>query len=157
MENNKMAHYKILAARCGKSEQSMGCDLKMTAAVAEVRLLDEHGKDFYVSTAFLADIPDFYKTDVTTYELQTKTDPSEAEQAMLGNLLQDGYIDFGEFSDIFERKDPEWYNVQRYLIYLIDVYDEPAKAAHYIKATVGQYIDEIYIPVSSVEEDYSEG
>lgn len=151
-----MARYKIITARCGETEEGFGCEMDMHAAIAEVHLRDDQGKDFYMSAAYLADIPDFYKTDVTTYELQIKADATEAERAMLGNLLQDGYMDFGEFADIYEQKDPEWYDVQRYLIYLIEVCDEPFEVKRFIKATVGKYMDEIDIPVSSFEEDYSE-
>lgn len=151
-----MARYKIVAARCGETEEGFGCEMDMSAVVAEVRLQDEQGEDFYISASFLADVPDFYRTDVSTYEFQTKGNPTKAEAALFGKLLEDGHMGFGEFDEIFEKKDPEWFAVQRYLLYLFDISDDEEEAEEFIEDTIGEYIDEIEIPASSYEEDYTE-
>lgn len=153
-----MASYMIMAARCEEAQYGVGCGPQMSPVVTEVRLQDEQGKEFYMSASFLADAPAFFRTDVSTFDLQIRGDLSEAEMAMLKNLLDDGYMEFGEYDDIFETKDPEWYDVQRYLIYLIQLvnYEQIDEANAFIHKTVGKYMDAIDIPMSYAEENYIE-
>lgn len=153
-----MARYMIMAARCEEAQYGVGCGPQMSPVVTEVKLQDEQGKEFYMSASFLADAPAFFRTDVSTFDLQIRGDLSEAEMAMLKNLLDDGYMEFGEYDDIFETKNPEWYDVQRYLIYLIQLvnYEQIDEVNAFIHKTVGMYMNAIDIPMSYAEENYIE-
>lgn len=153
-----MARYMIIAARCEEADFGVGCGPQMSPIVAEVELKDAQGKNFYMSASFLADAPEFYKTDVSTFDMQVRGDLSEDETAALESLLNAGFMDFGEYDDIFEAKDPEWYDIQRYLIYLIQMvnYEQSDELDKFIGKTSGKYTDAIDIPMSYAEESYVE-
>ena len=65
--------------------------------------------------------------------------------------LNDCYVDTGEYEEILTDPDPKWYDVYRYLIYLVRC-DAGAERS-FIDATKGCWTDEIRIPISDIEEE----
>ena len=59
-----------------------------------------------------------------------------------------------EYVDVFDDPEAELFQAYRYLIYLVRC--ERDQEEPFIQATVGKYLDEMEIPMSDEEEEYSE-
>lgn len=89
----------------------------------------------------------FFKTDESTYQLQTSAfDEGDAE------YLSAHEIHLGEYGDIFSEPDNELYNLARYLIYLVRC--ELDEEQPFIDKTKSHWTDEIDIPMSDQEEEW---
>ena len=145
-----MARYRVLEAKCGVGAGGMACGPVSGPVVGEIKLADESGKEFYLCLAEVDGIPNWFKTDRSTIDEQL----SDNEGPDLYNYLGDNYVDFGEYEDVFEDTEAEFYQACRYLIYLVRC--ERDQEEPFIRATVGKYLDEMEIPMSDAEEEYRE-
>ena len=150
MEDKIMARYRVLEAKCGVGAGGMACGPVSGPIVGEIKLADESGKEFYLCLAEVDGIPNWFKTDRSTIDEQL----SDNGGPDLYNYLGDNYVDFGEYEDVFEDTEAEFYQACRYLIYLVRC--ERDQEEPFIRATAGKYLDEMEIPMSDLEEEYFE-
>lgn len=143
-----MRRYFIMNAKAGTGDYGMACGPVPGPVVAEVMLKNEGGEEFYMSLAEVDGIPNVFKTDKSTYNEQLKFDMTDEYV----EWLNDCFVDTGEYEDIFTEKDEDWFDVYRYLIWLVRC--APEEEDPFIEGTKGCWTDEITIPVSDVEEEY---
>ena len=143
-----MARYFIESVQYGEDAGGIACGPVSGALIAEAKILSDTGEVFFMSLADVMGIPNFIKSPVSTFDLQIRCEPNdeEIEQLLSWN------VDTGEYYEIFENRDPEWFQLYRYLIYIISAGEDSRKT--FMSETSGRYLDEIDIPVSSIEEDY---
>ena len=149
MEDMKMARYRVLDAKCGVGAGGMACGPVGGPVIGEVKLADESGEEFYLCLAEVDGIPNWFKTDRSTIDEQIEETSEE-----IFEYLNDHYIDIGEYVDVFDDPEAELFQAYRYLIYLVRC--ERDQEEPFIQATVGKYLDEMEIPMSDEEEEYSE-
>ena len=134
----------------------MACGPVPGAVFAEAGFRTPEGEEFFISCAEVMGIPNFYKTErsVLDEEVEMENSGDEFDEEFQDYLMSCFIDDIGDYYEIFENKDPEWFTILRYLIYIVgeDFSDSDA----FIKETVGKYLDEIEIPVSSTEELYTD-
>ena len=138
------ANYKVLKEK--RSSASFP-----GAVYAEAGFQKPDGETFYICCRELTCIPTFYKTDHSILEelVRAESNILEADPAFLDYLDQCCMREFGKYSVIYAQKDPEWYDLLRYVIYIID--SDYQESDEFIGATVGNYLDEIDTPASEVE------
>lgn len=149
MEDKKMARYRVLEAKCGVSTGGMACGPVGGPVVGEIKLADESGKEFYLCLAEVDGIPNWFKTDRSTIDEQIEDTSEEVFE-----YLNDHYIDIGEYVDVFDDPEAEFYQACRYLTYLVRCERDQEKP--FIQSTVGKYLDKMEIPMSDLEEEYRE-
>ncbi len=142
-----MAKYFIMDAKAGIGEGGIACGPVSGPVVAEVQVRDEAGQECFISLAEVDGIPNVFRTDRSTFREQLTFDMDDA----MIEWLNDCYVDTGEYEEILTDPDPKWYDVYRYLIYLVRC-DAGAERS-FIDATKGCWTDEIRIPVSDIEEE----
>ncbi len=144
----------IVSARCGVGDDGIACGPVSGPIVAEVKVREEGGGEFFMSLAEVEGIPNFVKTPVSTFDFQKNMN---MDPEML-QLIRDNNIQFDDsvYSAVFEHPEYAYYDLYRYLIFLVraglDEVDEFLP-----KEEVNRYLDEIEIPKSDVEEEYEEG
>lgn len=143
-----MSRYYIEAIKYGEADGGFACGLVGGAIVAEAKVRNDAGESFYLSLADVCGLPNFYKTSESTFEKQLQMDEDLIE------VLENTFIETGDYEEIFEKKDSEWFELYRYLIFFVSESEEACKELE--KLTVGKYIDEIEVPMSDVEMDYKE-
>ena len=149
-------HLLITSARYEVTNGGMACGPVDGSVIAEVGFKAPDGEAFFISCAEVMGIPNFYKTDrsVIDEEVEMENSGDEFDQEFQDYLMSCFIDGLGEYDEIFEEKDPEWFTILRYLIYIVgNDYDETDA---FIAETAGKYLDEIEIPVSSIEEAYAE-
>ena len=148
-------HLLITFAKYEVTNGGMSCGPVPGSMIAEAGFKKPDGEEFFVSCAEVMGIPNFYKTEKSVIDDEVAMENSGEFDTEFQDYLMDHFIDgIGEYDEIFENKDPEWFTILRYLIYIVgNDYDDTDA---FILATVGKYLDEIEIPVSSIEENYIE-
>ena len=116
--------------------------------IAEARLRDHRDDIVYMSLSEIDGEPDFYLTDESTFEIQTE---GTGDDDFWDHMDDDCCMNAGSYEEIFEEQDPDWYDLYRYLIYIVRA--ERAEAERYIEQTRGQQLSKIFIPAADVEED----
>lgn len=143
-----MKRYYIESVKSGIGEGGMACGPVSGPVVAEAKIKTDLGEVFYLSLAEVMGIPNFYKTEKSIYDILVNEDDDAIE------AIQEKFVDTGDYNDIFKKQDEEWYQLYRFLIFIVRVdWEEFEK---YNDAKVDKYIDEMYIPASDVEEEYLE-
>ena len=157
MKENKMEkHLLITSARYEVTDGGMACGPVSGSVIAEVGFRTPDGEEFFISCAEVMGIPNFYKTERSVIDEEVKVENSGGEfDEEFKDYLMNCFIDgIGEYDEIFENRDPEWFTILRYLIYIVG--NDCDETDAFIKDTVGKYLDEIDIPVSSIEKAYAE-
>lgn len=106
-----MARYFIETAKYGIGEGGMACG----PVVAEVNVKVDNGERFYMPLAEVMGIPNFYKTEESTYALHMNMDAPEEEFEKINEF----FLETGEYDEIFGNRDDEYFSLYRYLIYLV--------------------------------------
>lgn len=140
-----MARFFIIDASAGIGESGIEVPI-----VAEVHLRDENGEEEYLALDEFTGIPNFFKTEKSTFEILMAARPNEDEVEYLNNHD----VPIEDFVDVFNNPEDEYYDVLRYLIYLVRC--ELDDMQPYIDKTVGHWTDEIDIPMSDIEEEWRE-
>ncbi len=144
----------IESVRCGIDEGGMACGPVSGAVVGEVEIRTEDDETFFMLLADVEGIPHFYKTPHSTFEMHTNL----MEYLDYTEELKRYFIRFDEepfgYSDIFDHPDYAYYQIYRFLIYLVGSSWEETDAFEH--EVVGKYLDEIEIPMSEDEEEYLE-
>ena len=149
-----MEHLKILSARYKVAGGGLACGPVSGSVIAETQFEKPDGQIFYLTGVETMGIPTFVITENSVFDRIVSAEEGEAEDDDLSDVLDDHTLDVGEYPDIFEDRDPEYFDMLRYIIYIIgNDYDDTDE---FIKKTSGKYLDEIEIPVSSIEESYME-
>lgn len=143
-----MSRYLIEDIKYGECEGGFACGPVDGPIVAEAKIRTDAGEEFYLSLADVVGLPNFYKTPVTTFEQQLNMD-----EAII-DIMDAGFIETGDYDEIFEKRDPEWFQLYRYLIFFVS--ESEYECDKFAKLTVGKYIDEIEIPASEYELGYYE-
>ena len=149
-------HLLITSARYEVTDGGMACGPVGGSVIVEAGFRKPDGEEFYVSGSDTMGIPDFYMTERSTIDEQvaTENDIENSDPAFRDYLLSCFIDGIGDYYDIFSEKDPEWFLILRYLICIIGGdYDETEA---FIAETVGKYLDEIEIPVSSIEKAHTQ-
>ena len=149
-------HLLITSAKYEVTDGGIACGSVPGSVIAEAGFRKPDGEEFFMVCAEVMGIPNFYKSDCSTFDEHVAMgNAGEEFDKEVQDYLMSCYIDeIGEYDEIFENKDPEWFTILRYLIYIVgNDYDETDT---FIAETVGKYLDEIDIPVSSIEENYME-
>lgn len=141
-----MTRYLINSVRTGESDGGMACGPVSGSISVEARITTDKGEEFYMVLSETEGIPDIFKSPISLLDriMDDEYDESWAEY----------HMDVGEYDEIFEAKDPEWFDLFRYLIYIVSADEEDGE--RFIKKTTGKYLDEITIPKSVVEEELEE-
>lgn len=139
--------YYIESAEYGQAEGGIGCGPIDGPLVAEAAVTDENGNHFYLSLAEAWGAPNFYKSDDSLFSIHMSSD---AESETL-EKLNSAYIELGDYETIFTERDCEYFDLIRYLVYLVRSTDPGLD--EYVKDTEGHYLDEIFIPESDIEEE----
>ena len=71
-----MARYRVLEAKYGVARGGMACGPVAGPVMAEIKLADENGDEFYLNLTEVDGIPNWFKTDRSTIEEQIE-DKSE--------------------------------------------------------------------------------
>jgi len=108
-------------------------------------------ESFYLLLADVDGIPNFYKTPESCLD---KAMAEEEDSEFWDRMNSDWFIETGDYDKIFATKDPEFFELYRYLIYLVREF--PTVAAKFIEETEGKLLSEITIPKSDVEEEAEE-
>ena len=124
----------------------------LSLVAGEICLRQPDGRNCYVTLEEFDGHPTFFCTEQSILQPLQKAEDEEDEDLM--EALHDGkyIIADGEYADIFAQPDRQWYQVFRYLIYLVRCENEEVQP--FLDATVGRSFDEIDIPISDVEEDF---
>lgn len=130
----------IEAVRCDMEDDTM-----QMPAMAEAKVRMDSGEIFYMMLTELEGIPNFFRSPESIYDLYR--DPDVDEEVLEG--LMKYFVDTGDYDEIFEVRDPEWLLLYRYLIYIIRT--EKHIHEHFMHLTCGQWLDEIGVPVSDIE------
>lgn len=142
-----MANYFIEEVFYGEGEGGLACGPVCGPSVSEVKVKTDAGESFYLSLADIEGIFQFFKTDVSTFEMQL---------TMSDEFLKytDCCADGGDHMEFFEEKkeDLDWFKLCRYLIYLVR--ENSRTADQYVKETKGKWLDEIDVPMSDIEEEF---
>lgn len=117
-----MARYFIMNVKAGAGEGGVACGPVSGSIVVEVQLKDEAGQECYVSLADVEGIANFFKTDMSTYKDQLDFDMDDE----MIEMLDEHCLVATEYKNIFQKPDPEWIDVYRYLIYLAHCYEDEA-------------------------------
>lgn len=95
-------------------------------------------------------ILNFYKTEESTYVLHRDMVAPEEELERINKF----FLETGEYAEIFDNRDEEYYPLYRYLIYLVrsdwDDYEQ------FQKESVSKWLDEVDVPASDLEENIRE-
>ena len=144
-----MTRYFIESAKYGVGEGGFACGPVEGPVVAEVKVKTEN-EEFYMTLAEIYGIPNFYKSNESVYDFLV--DPDIDEEKI--EVVNKNFIETGDYDEIFEKRDDEWFELYRYLIYVVRAdYEE---CDEFIKVTTGKYIDEMDIPNSDVEFEWNE-
>ena len=152
-----MKKFLIEDVKVGVSNGGIACGPVPGNVVAEVCVRDvEDGTLKYYSMVEVEGIPNFFETDVSTYERQIKNDPNDDE--FWDMLSEHSSGDFGDYYDFFdsleetEPHDEAKAMIQRYLVYLVRAdWDEIEQMkAKSISHNLGEFV----IPVCDAEQDY---
>lgn len=147
-----MEHLKILSARYKVAGGGLACGPVSGSVIAEAEFEKPDGQVLFLTGVETMGIPTFVITDNSVFDRIVSAE--EGEDDDLSDVLDDHTLDVGEYPDIFEDRNPKYFDMLRYIIYIIgNDYDETDE---FIKRTTGKYLDEIEIPVSSIEESYME-
>lgn len=120
--------------------------------VSEVCLRQPDGRNCYVTLEEFDGHPTVLLTEQSILQSLLQADEDADEELM--ESLHDGkyIIADGEYEDIFAQPDRQWYQVCRYLIYLVRC--EREEEQPFLDGTAGRPLDEIDIPISDVEADF---
>ena len=149
-----MNHYKILSARYTVADGGMACGPVSGAVIAEAAFEKPEGEVFFLTCVESMGIPTFVMTEKSVFDRIVSAEESGNEDDDLSDVLDGHTIDVGEYPDIFEDKDPKYYDMLRYIIFIVG--NDCDEVDAFIKETTGKYLDEIDIPVSAIEEGYME-
>ena len=149
-----MEHLKILSARYMVVGGGLACGPVSGSVVAEAEFEKPGGQVFFLTCVETLGIPTFLITEGSVFDKIVSVEEGEAEDDDLSDVLDDHTLDVGEYQDIFEDRDPEYFDMLRYLIYIVG--NDYEDTDNFIKETFGKYLDEVEVPVSSIEEAYME-
>ncbi len=143
-----MARYFIENVKCGVDEGGMACGPIPGSVIGEVKIRTDAGDAFYFCLAEVMGIPNFYKTDRSTYDDQMGSDLSDE----LIEYLDDHNLGEIDYSDVYSNEDPEDRDLFRYITYIVrSGWDE---CTSFMEETKGKWLDEIEIPISEDEQEY---
>ena len=140
-----MARFLIIDASAGIGEGAIEVPI-----VAEVHLRDEKGEEVYLSLDEFTGIPNFFKTEKSTYEMLMSARPNDEGV----EYLNAHYVPIEDYVDVFDNPEEEYYDALRYLVFLVR--SEMDEAQEFIDETTGHWTDEIDIPMSDIEEEWRE-
>ena len=131
--------FYIESAKCGTGDEELYWGPMEIPTVAEVKIKTECGEIFYMSLAEVVGLPNVYKTEKSVFDMQCKPDITDAEI----DYLNRHFIETGEYDEMLENKNHEWYPIFKYLTYLVQECGDESE--EFIKNTTGKYLDEIHI------------
>ena len=152
-----MKKFLVEDVKVGVSKGGIACGPVPGCVVAEARIRDtEEDNVKYYSLAEVESIPNFFETDISTYDQQIEDDSDDqAFWDMLSEHIASdfsGYMDFFENQEEMELHDPERLLIWKYLIYMVRAdWDEIEQMK--VKS-VGKYLGDFYVPVCDVEQEY---
>lgn len=141
-----MTRYYIETTKCGVDKVGMGCG----AEIAETKVKTDNGDIFYMSLAEVDGLAHIYKSVESTYDFQINLDFDNESL----KKFHESFILGGHYEEVLADEDAEFYQLYRYLIYVVRANWEDTAA--FIEETSGKYLDEIEIPLSDVEEEFRE-
>ena len=116
--------------------------------VGEVHLRSSKGQAYYVTLSEYDGMASFYLTDQSVLEALAEDEDEE----LLETLNEEHLLAAGAYEDLFSQPDEQWHRVFRYLIYLVRCENEEVQP--FLDATVGDFMEDVDIPASDVEEDF---
>ena len=134
-----MKRFFIEEARYGVGDGGIACGPVDAPIVGEVKIVVD-GKRIFYTLAEACGLPNFYISDESYFEkfLDMDLDEDEIE------TINEYFVETGDYYEIEDNKDEEWFDIYRYLIYVVRAdYDA---CDRFIKETKGKYLDEIMIP-----------
>ena len=139
-----MTRYYIESAKYGVGEGGFACGPVDGPVVAEIKVKTDN-EEFYMSLAEVYGIPNFYKSNESVYNFLMNP---ELDEEAIENVNQ-YFIEIGDYDEIFERKEDKWFELYRYLIYVVRA--DYGECEQFIDSTKNNYIDDIDIPFSDIE------
>lgn len=135
--------------------ESIKCDAKSMGpmpgvVVAEAYVRKEDGTHFYASLSEFDGMPNFFITDESTFDEQV----DNTFDSDYADFLTAHSIEVGEYSELHDYEDEEWYDLYRYLVYIVRADWDDCNS--FMKKTEGKWLDEIDIPMSDIEDEMLE-
>jgi len=97
-------------------------------------------------------IPNIYRTPTSTIDDQINE--SIFDDGPRQEFFNSCLLDTGEYWEMLQDKDNELYDAFCYLTYIVRSSWEDVEA--FIASTIGEYLDEIDIPMTEIEEEFFE-
>ena len=113
-----MNHYKILSARYTVADGGMACGPVSGAVIAEAAFEKPEGEVFFLTCVESMGIPTFVMTEKSVFDRIVSAEESGNEDDDLSDVLDGHTIDVGEYPDIFEDRDPRYFDMLRYIIFI---------------------------------------
>ena len=140
-----MKRFFIEEAKYGIGNGGVACGPVELPVVGEVKIKVNDEIIFYTLVE-VCGLPNFYKTDESYFEKHIKMDIDDDDIEEISNH----FVETGDYDEIEKNKDQEWYDIYRYLVYIVR--SDYETCDQFIEETKGKYIDEISIP--DYVEDY---
>ena len=156
-----MKRYLIENAKCGITDGGFACGPVGGNVVVTVQFKEDK-KTQYLSVVEVSGIPNYYLSEEDIFDELVKEDFDDMKfQAVMdASYITDfNGIEFGcEYSDVFESISDDKNNpavpLLRYVIALLRCPMEDVEGM--VKMASGKYADEIEIPTSDIEEEYTD-
>ncbi len=152
-----MKRYLIEEAKCGLTGGGFACGPVAGSVVVTVRFNDGGGSR-WLTVAECDGIPNFFLLDRDVHDKAVEEDDETLE--WMGNYFTHDFdgVEVGDYFDMFAGFDENPENpaipLIRYIIALLRCAMDELDGL--IEMGVGKYADELDIPVTDIEEDYSE-
>ncbi|MBR6706594.1 MAG: hypothetical protein IKI84_07945 [Clostridia bacterium] len=152
-----MKRYLIEEAKCGLTRGGFACGPVSGSVVVTVRFNDGSGSR-WCTAAECDGIPNFFLLDRDVHDKAVEEDDKTLE--WMGTYFTHDFdgVEVGDYFDMFAgfAEDPEKAAIPliRYIIALLRCAVDEVDGL--IEMAVGKYADELDVPISDIEEDYSE-
>ena len=143
-----MKNVKIEEVKLGETAGGFACGPVPGSIVCEVAYAENNGTKGFLSVTECCGMPNFFRTPFSMF------DELLADQSSTDRILEIeekyGFDYEGEYINMFEDPDPDWYDLLRYLTAIVRTPE--GEDREFIENTTGRWLNQIEIPVSDVEE-----
>ena len=154
-----MKKFLVEDVKVGSSKGGVACGPVSGSVIAEVCLRDvEDGNVKYHCLTEVEGIPNFFETDISSFDQQIEDDPDNEEfWEMLSEHSVGEYCDYYDYFDHWEEielHDENHLLVWKLLVYL--VCSDSEKAEKMRAECIGKYLGDFEVPVSDYEKEYQD-
>ena len=134
-----MTRFYIEDIRRGQESNGMACGPVSGVIIAEAKIKTRE-ETYYICLTDVDGIPIFFKTKDSTFDRQLSLEEDDDEFV---EMMNNCFIDTGEYEEILEKRDDEMFPLYKFLTYIVNRASEEE-----LKLFKGKYLDEVDIPES---------